>query len=61
LIEKYFWKSSKDTIIPQTAGYYLGYLMVKEIAKEYSLVELVKLEEKVFIPKMEQILKNLLT
>jgi len=61
LIEKYFWKSSKDTIIPQTAGYYLGYLMVKEIAKEYSLVELVKLEEKVFIPKLEQILKNLLT
>jgi hypothetical protein len=60
LIEKYFWKSSKDTIIPQTAGYYLGYLLVKEIAKEYSLVELVKLEEKVFIPKLDQILKNLL-
>lgn len=60
LIEKYFWKSSKDTIIPQTAGYYLGYLLVKEIAKEYSLVELCKLEEKVFIQKMDQILRNFL-
>jgi hypothetical protein len=59
LIEKYFWKSSADKTIPQTAGYYLGYLMIKEIAKEYSLVELVKLEEKVFIAKLDKILKNL--
>lgn len=59
LIEKYFWTSSKDTVIPKTAGYYLGYYLVKEIAKNYSLIELIRLAENNFIPKMEQILKNL--
>lgn len=59
LIEKYFWTSSKDTVIPKTAGYFLGYYLVKEIAKDYSLIELVSLEENIFIPKMEQILINL--
>jgi hypothetical protein len=59
LIERYFWTSSKDPVVPKTAGYYLGYYLVKEIAKDYSLVELVGFKENDFIPKMEQILKNL--
>lgn len=59
LIEKYFWTSSKDAVIPKTAGYYLGYYLVKEIAKNISLVELVALKEDYFVPKMEQILKTL--
>ncbi len=59
MIEKYFWTSSKDSIIPKTAGYYMGYLMVKEIAKKYPLTELVKLQEEQFIPEFEHILKTL--
>jgi hypothetical protein len=59
LIEKYFWTSSKDTDIPKTAGYYMGYYVVKEMAEDYSLTELVSLKEDEFIPKMEQLLKKL--
>lgn len=58
LIEKYFWNSSTDTYIPRTAGYYLGYLLVKELAKEYTINELIKLDEKIFVPKFEKILNS---
>lgn len=43
---KYFLLSSKDKVAPRRAGYYLGYLIVKNGAKERSLAELVKLNKK---------------
>jgi len=58
MIRKYFWNSSTDPVIPQTAGYYIGYMMVAEIAKKYSLDELVKLKEEDFIPGFELILEK---
>jgi len=59
VIRKYFWESSIDTVIPKTAGYYIGYILVKEIAKEYSLNELIKFKEDIFVPKFEIILTNI--
>lgn len=59
LIRKYFWESSTDTMIPKTAGYYIGYILVKEIAGEYSLNEMIKLKEDIFIPKFEIILSDI--
>ena len=59
VIRKYFWESSTDTVIPKTAGYYIGYLLVKEMANEYSLNELIKLKEDIFVPKFEIILTNI--
>ncbi|MBN1398159.1 MAG: hypothetical protein JXA06_09045 [Bacteroidetes bacterium] len=59
LIRKYFWESSTDTVIPKTAGYYLGYILAKEIGNEYSLNELIKLKEDAFVHKFEIILNNI--
>ena len=59
LIRKYFWESSADPSIPKTAGYYLGYILVKEMAKTYSLEELFKLKEDAFIPEFEMILNDI--
>lgn len=59
LFRKYFWESSTDTIVPKTAGYYMGYLLVKEIAKEYPINELIQLTEDDFVPKFELILDSL--
>lgn len=59
MIEKYFWTSSADSVVPKTAGYYVGYLLVKEMAKKVPLTDLVKLQEEQFFPEMERILKAL--
>jgi len=41
---KYFLLASLDPRIPRRAGYYLGYLVAKELAKTYRLDELAKLD-----------------
>lgn len=56
VIRKYFWNSSTDPIIPKTAGYYIGYLLVREIAKDYSLIDLFRMKEEDFLPEFDQIL-----
>jgi uncharacterized protein YjaZ len=56
VIRKYFWNSSTDPVIPKTAGYYIGYLLVREIAKDYSLIDLVRMKEEDFLPEFDQIL-----
>ena len=58
IIRKYFWNSSTDPIIPKTAGYYIGYLLVKEIIIKYSLNELFQLKEDDFVPEFKFILEN---
>ena len=42
--EKYFLLSSKDPRVPIRAGYYLGYLIAKDLAQTYSLDELIKMD-----------------
>lgn len=41
--EKYFLFSSNDIRVPKRAGYYLGYLIAKDLAQTYSLSTLVKM------------------
>jgi len=59
VIRKYFWGSSTDTVIPKTAGYYIGFILVKELANEYTLNELIKLKEDIFVPKFLNIFDNI--
>jgi len=59
VIRKYFWGSSTDTVIPKTAGYYIGFILVKELANEYTLNELIKLTEDIFVPKFLIIFGNI--
>ena len=57
IIRRYFWNSSTDPIIPKSAGYYIGYLLVKELSNKYTLEELIQLKEEDFLPEFEDILK----
>lgn len=42
--ERYFLLSSKDKRVPLRAGYYLGYLLAKDLAKNHTVDELVKMD-----------------
>ncbi|MGE0526290.1 MAG: DUF2268 domain-containing putative Zn-dependent protease [Bdellovibrionales bacterium] len=42
--ERYFLLSSKDPRVPRRAGYYLGYIVAKELAQKYTLDELTKMD-----------------
>jgi len=42
IYRKYFLDPNSDDFIPEKSGYYMGYLIVKDFEKEYSLAEMVK-------------------
>lgn len=50
-IYKKYFLLNKDSIVPQRSGYYIGFLLIKEIAKSFSLNQLVLLDEHVFVPE----------
>lgn len=51
--ESYFLFSSKNKKITKRAGYYLGYLIAKEIGKTKSVVDLAKMDAKEILPMLE--------
>ena len=55
---KYFLFENKSTS-PKRAGYYIGYLLVKEMARSYSLEKLIRLTDKEIVPQFLDILDNL--
>jgi carbon starvation protein len=42
IYRKYFLDPNNDDFVPEKSGYYMGYLIVKNLEKEYSLAEMVK-------------------
>jgi hypothetical protein len=42
IYRKYFLSPNNDGFVPEKSGYYMGYLIVKDLEKEYSLTEMVK-------------------
>ncbi len=50
---QYFAMRSEDPVIPKRAGYYLGYLLVKQMAESHGLDELIRMKDKDFVPKLE--------
>ena len=42
IYRKYFLDPNNDDFVPEKSGYYMGYLIVKDLEKEYSLTEMVK-------------------
>jgi hypothetical protein len=42
IYRKYFLDPNNDDFVPEKSGYYIGYLIVKDLEKEYSLTEMVK-------------------
>ncbi len=57
--EKYFLLSSQDEKIPKRAGYYIGYLVAKELSRNYSIQQMATLDEKVIIKEMKSSIKML--
>lgn len=50
---KYFiLPASSDKQVPACAGYYLGYLIAKELGQTYSLQELVAMKPREFLPRI---------
>ena len=52
--ETYFLMSSKGKRITSRAGYYLGYLLAKELGKTKTLPELAQMNPKEILPALEQ-------
>jgi hypothetical protein len=42
IYRKYFLDPNNDDFVPEKSGYYMGYLIVKNLEKEYSLAEMVQ-------------------
>ncbi len=57
--ESYFSLSSKETRIVTRAGYYLGYLLAKEIGKTKSLSEMAQMDINTILPLLEQKIEEL--
>lgn len=58
IYQRYFLMSSKSEVIPQRAGYYIGFLLVKQLAEKYPLQELVRLKDIDFVPEFLEQLRN---
>ena len=56
---KYFAMRSDDPIIPRRAGYYIGYLLVRNLANNYTLDELIRLKDTEFVPKFQEELEKM--
>ncbi len=48
--------ASSDKRIPACAGYYLGYLIVKELGKTHSVQQLVVMKPSEFLPHIKRII-----
>lgn len=59
--ESYFLFSSKNKKIVKRAGYYLGYLIAKEIGQTKSLSEMAKLDPNVLLPLIRKAIEKLKT
>ena len=57
---KYFAMSSKDPVIPQKAGYYIGYRFAKSLADEYSLSQLARLQDSEIASKLTAYLEQII-
>lgn len=57
--ESYFSVSSEETRIVTRAGYYLGYLLAKEIGKTKSLSEMAQMEINAILPTLEEKIEEL--
>lgn len=51
---------TEETKFPSRCGYYLGFLLVNEIAKKYSLEKLIRLQEAEYVPELITNIKQLL-
>lgn len=49
--QRYFLMSSKSDVVPQRAGYFVGFLLVKQLAERHTLQELVGLKDVDFVPE----------
>ncbi|MCA9802128.1 MAG: hypothetical protein KC777_09085 [Cyanobacteria bacterium HKST-UBA02] len=56
---KYFNIESKDARIPPRAGYYAGYLILSEIARNHTISEMARWQEEQIVPAMRDALKHL--
>jgi hypothetical protein len=56
---KYFAVLSKDPLIPPRAGYYIGYLLAQRLAKQYTLEQLVRMQNDQFAPKLRAELEKM--
>jgi hypothetical protein len=54
---KYFAMRSEHPLIPRRAGYYLGYLLVKQIAESDGLDALFPMKDTEFVPRMVEMLE----
>ena len=50
---------SEDPLIPRRAGYYLGYLLVKQIAESDGLDALFQMKDTEFVPRMVEMLEEM--
>lgn len=57
--ERYFLIRDDDQDIVMRSGYYLGYLIAKEMAKTRTLYELANLEPEVLLPMIQSTIKQL--
>lgn len=56
---QYFALRSEDPLIPKRAGYYLGYLLVKQIAESHGLDELIRMKDTEFVPRLIELLQEM--
>lgn len=56
---KYFNIESKDNKIPPRAGYYIGYLILQQIAKNTTIAEMTEWQEEKIVPAMRNALKTI--
>ena len=59
IYKKYFLDPNDDPFVPEKSAYYMGYLIVKDLEKEYSLAEMVKWDLDTINQKMAEGLKKL--
>jgi len=50
---------SEDPVIPKRAGYYLGYLLVRQIAESHGLDEPFRMEDTEFVPRLIELLQEM--
>ncbi len=59
--ETYFLMSSKNKKVVTRAGYYLGYLLAKEIAKTMSISEMAQMKIQDVLPLIQSTIEKLRT
>ncbi|MBF5042051.1 hypothetical protein FGE12_06565 [Aggregicoccus sp. 17bor-14] len=57
--ERWFMKKSEDPVVPPRAGYFLGYLVAKELGRTRSLRELARLRGPALRKELDRVLRQL--